>query len=161
MKRFQTDRVYLLSICWHGKLPAEKATAVRASTCQSRHQGQKWFTLPDTLTDVRGSWAGSGLQGSSRKEPRREAKWSGLKKRDLLYIYQSVHRCESADHRLMTSGFDQLTYSIWWWELALTLWQTELKFSFICFPAQAVFARGISAVWQNYICVGRYWVTHW
>lgn len=30
----------------------------------------------------------------------------------------------------------------------------------ICVPAQAVFARGISAVWENYICVGKYWVTY-
>lgn len=29
-----------------------------------------------------------------------------------------------------------------------------------CVSAQAVFARGISAVWQNYICVGRYSLTH-
>lgn len=38
------------------------------------------------------------------------------------------------------------------------LCQTLLFYVFCvsCVSAQAVFARGISAVWENYICVGEY-----
>lgn len=56
--------------------------------------------------------------------------------------------------------FDQLMDYVWCRQLALTICEVELTPSFVCVPAQAVFARGISAVWQNYICVGRYSVTH-
>lgn len=83
-----------------------------------------------------------------------------LKKNEEWSSVNSVLSFQRLDQQLTMSDSDQLMHDACCWELVLDYVWGWINAQLICVSAQAVFARGISAVWQNYICVGRYSIMH-